>query len=545
VAILLWWLLGTESAPRRATGATLGAPVPETTAVEAAPDQPAVVPSEILSLRREPSPAPILEGTVVDPDGRGVEGVSLTAAFARNGSSCYPHHLGSEACRTDDAGRFRMDVPWRAEWAQLRIDAPGWVEPTGRTVSAGGTKLADGEPVDARALGLVRGDDWPRQRIVLERGRPIEGVVETAEGIPVPDARVEATWAPGRTSACRTDDRGHFSILVPAAATLRARATHGDLVTPEGSPPWPGSDAVRPRFEGIIAGDAEASTGPCAPGARDLLLVLRETHELGMRVLGPDGPFTGPALVRVRNRAPLGSWVTYEPYVREGALEYRVPCVTPGIYEIEVLPRFDLQPARIVATVPGEPIEVRCKQPLQIEGLLEGDDLNDFEITWTGPGNAYFDEGQRQRGRTLFVSTPDFVLRGVGDGAGDLYARREGDPRCALVTGCRPGRGVVRMTLSEGHTISGRVDVPEGLDPSALAVRAVHGRLDQYARVGPDGTFSTVGLPPGVFRVELVARAWTRDVRWLHDACDRVPAGADGVRLRVRLPGTDPGPAGG
>ncbi|MCK6461177.1 MAG: hypothetical protein L6Q95_14945 [Planctomycetes bacterium] len=125
--------------------------------------------------------------------------------------------------------------------------------------------------------------------------------------------------------------------------------------------------------------------------------------------------------------------------------------------------------------------------------------------------------------------------------------RREGDPRYALVSGCRPGRGVLRVTLSEGSAIGGRVAVPEGLDPSALDVRAVRGRLDQHAKVRKDGTFAIPGLPPGAFRVELVTREWSlrrgRVVRWLHDARDDVPAGAVDVRLRVRLPATDPAPA--
>ena len=50
--------------------------------------------------------------------------------------------------------------------------------------------------------------------------------------------------------------------------------------------------------------------------------------------------------------------------------------------------------------------------------------------------------------------------------------------------------------------------------------------------------FAIVGLPPGAFRIEL------RSGAWLHDARDDVPAGAEDVRLRVRLPDTDPGVSG-
>jgi hypothetical protein len=170
-------------------------------------------------------PAPVLEGTVVDPEGCGVEGVTVSANFLRRHSSGYNHYLGYATSRTDACGRLEVQVPGSAEWVTLWFDAPGWVQPAARTVSPGGTTLGDGTPADARALGLVRRDGWPRQRIVLERGAPIEGVVETPAGVPVPDARVEATWHGGcaetRTDASRSRSRPRRSSwLAPIEATL-------------------------------------------------------------------------------------------------------------------------------------------------------------------------------------------------------------------------------------------------------------------------------------------------------------------------------------
>ncbi|MFI5401555.1 MAG: hypothetical protein ACHQ1G_01365 [Planctomycetota bacterium] len=535
-AILLCWLAGPEPAVRRPIAAIGAATLADARSGEASETQAPVATAASAEVRPKPKRVALLEGVIVDPEGRGVEGVTLTAHFARNGSSHYKHHLGFDTARSDGCGRFRMDAPPRAQWATLRIDAPGWVRPAARTVSADGTTLNDGVPADARALGLVRGEDWPPQKIVLERGSPVQGVVETAEGVRLADVPVEATWGSG-SEACslvHTDEHGRFSILVPAAADLVARARPGERFLPDGSPalPW---EAQSPRFAETLTADAEARAGPVAPGASDVRMVLREIDRLRMRVLGPEGPWTGAVTIRVRELARPDAWTAYAPYVRDGELEYEAPRVTPGTYEIEVVPDADLLPARAVATLPGAPFDARLTQSLSIEGFLEGDDLKDFEITWTGPCN----EGWC----TLIAESAGFVLRGLADGAGDVYARREGDPRCVLVTGCRPGTGVLRLTLSEGRVIGGRVAGLEGLDPSALAVRAVRGLLDQYAGVRPDGTFSIVGLPPGAFRVELVTRGWSSKGlvdRWLHDARDGVETGTDNVALRVRIPATDP-----
>jgi hypothetical protein len=530
-ALLLWWWLGGAAAAPRAASA---APVNVEEGGGASPAAPAEEATATGS--GEPSESPslqVLEGTVVDPEGKGVEQITVRGTYLKT-SSCYRMYLGFETVRTDESGRFRMDVHPRAVWVELSFDAPGWVQPPARTVHTYGTELADGTSADARALRLERGEGWPRQKIVLERGEAIAGIVETSAGVPVPDVRVEASW-PGGTALIRTDERGRFSLPVPTPAVLTARAVRGSMIVEDGLPPWPMSEGTRPRYEDLLAGDAEATQGPVPPGTRDVRIVLRELHRLEMLVLDPDGPVNGYATVRVTELRSSRS-VSYEPHIREGLLATRAPSLAPGTYRIDVYPQGDLLPARAIVSVPGAPVEIRCERALVIEGLLEGDYIVNFEITWTGPGNPLFEAGVRQRGRTLYVSTADFVLRGVGEGVGDLYARRPGDRRCALVTGCRAGRGVVRMTLVEGCSIDGRVEVPEGLDPSALDVRAVRGLLTQDARVRPDGTFSIVGLPPGEFRLELVTSVYSGGRPWLHDARDGVVVGTEEVVLRVRLP---------
>lgn len=378
----------------------------------------------------------------------------------------------------------------------------------------------------------------------------MDGIVETQAGLPVPDVPVEADWGRGR-SICRSDEHGRFSIVVPADAILVARAHRGDLVSGDEGPGFP-LEAVTRRFDEILTHDAEAWAGPLAPGTAGVRMVLRDNVALRLRVQGPDGPLSDRVLVRVTDLhwTGLGSF-DCEPRVGEGGL-IEIPRLMPGRYAVEVLPRGqEWLPATVLATLPADPREVQCAQALRIDGVLEGEDLGDFEVTWTGACNEGISNAVQQA-RTIRVDSGAFTLRGIGDGAGDLYARRAGDPRFALVPGVRAGPGVVRLTLSRGWAIRGHVDVPDGLTRSSLTVRAVAGLIEQRARVGEDGAFSIEGLPPGSFRVELVTGAWTDvesrrggrvtggwAVRWLHDARDDVAAGTEDVRLGVRIPADD------
>jgi hypothetical protein len=450
---------------------------------------------------------PLLEVDVTDPEGRVVAGITLTATFARRYHS-YSNvmYVGIETGCTDDSGRFRLEVPPRAEWATIVFGAPDWVQPPMRRVA---------------------GPPWRRQSIVLARGTPVAGVVETPAGVRLADFPVRAIWSDGPEGAgsavVYTNAHGGFSIVVPAEVFLRAFGGPEGSVLPAGLPPWEAREA---SYASILTRDAEARAGPIAPGTSNICMVVRDTVPLPVHLEGPDGPLTGRVILRVVDLAwpILGSFVD-DSYVHDGEVTWHDPererHFLPGAYEIELVPEDpECLPARVLATLPCDRIEVRCERAARIEGLLDGTDPGDFRITWDGPGN--------ERCRTMRTETGDFVLRGIGDGAGDVYARREGDPRCAFAPACRPGHGFLRLTLAPGGTICGRVETPGGRDPAWLGVRAVRGALDQRAAVGRDGTFSIVGLPPGAFRVELLD-SWQE----VCGAVDGVQAGAEDVILRL------------
>jgi hypothetical protein len=466
---------------------------------------------------------------VKDPEGRGVPGIVVSARSEARRSG-YRWYGGTAQGRTDDDGRFALDVALvHNGWALVCFDAPGWVPPEPRIVDLDGIRVR-GLPADLRALRLVKGEGLPHVEVVLERGAPISGVVETPDGSRLPDILVEAIWDDGqpepRWSSTRTDDHGSFSLNVSRAAFLRIRAGPGDFLSSGLEPPL-GEPA---RYAPMLAHSSGAQMGPVEPGTTGLRLVLEETRALDVRVFGSSGPLEGAVTVRVTDVAhpafgPRGTW----EYLREGE-SLRIDDLLPGVYDVEILPDAEHLPSSARVPVPGPPVDIHCAATRGCEGVLEGDNSRGFEITWTGGGwSVGAQQGQ-------------FVLRGPVDAIGDVYARRPGDPRCAFVPGIRLPAGVLSLTLSEGETIRGRVDAPPGLNLSKLCVRAARGVLDQRAPVRADGTFAIRGLPPGSFRVELVTNGYPHS--WIHDAAANVPAGAEDVVLRVRLPATAPAAGG-
>lgn len=509
-------------------------------------DPPDVVPAPVPAAVVERRP---LQGVVVDPEGFPIGDAVVRADFGHVGSSCrYATRVfdGRIATTTDGVGRFSFAAPTASRRAVVNVAARGWVEPDPRVVWLGSgvsifrvpreyvwmraflppmLRPPDGEdepeaPADAIAMGLVKGIEgaWPELRIVLQRGATIDGTVQTRRGDAVPGAVVIARWKddlPGwQATSVHSDAEGRFSVLVPAPALLTAAEAHaaGD-----------GSEVVS---------DARAWAWPLQPGTSGVRLVLEDLVAVDLLLRGAPAPsdkilirakpagFPGPA----RWLYGAGSLHT-EPVA--GAL--RAYALFPGTCDLEADPDGpDCLPAFARATVPGGLVEITWPQMAVVEGRLVGDDVKGFEIAWTG-------EGRDPTVPCTVGEDGSFTL--LGTGAGTLYARRAGDPRCAFVVTALSS-GPLHLDLRRGEAIRGHVEGAPGMNLTALQVRAVAGLLTQEARVQEDGDFEIVGLPPMDFRVEL------RSGAWLHDARDNISAGVGGIRLRVRLPPTEPSAAG-
>jgi hypothetical protein len=517
-----------------------------------------------VSRASDPSAAEILtlRGVVVDPEGSPISDAVVRASFGHFGLRSgfrTTVFAGEAATTTDSLGRFSLDTPTSSRWAVVNVDAPHWVEPDPRVAWLGGgtdifrgprervwasafvppmLRPPDGHgedepveiPADARAMGLVDGVDgtWPLMRIVLQRGGTIEGTVLTGAGAPVPGAAVTARWQDGlpgwRTLEASADACGRFSMLVPAAALITA--------APVGT--------VGGR---VLAKDVQAWAWPVQPGTSDLRLVLADQVALDLDVRNAPIPMD---FARV-DATPAGFPGPCDWLVRVGRLHVkadgdavRVAGLLPGISDLVIHPpggNYVAAPARVSA--PGARALIEWPRMDPVDGILEGEDIQDFDVTWTGrapaAGTTVVRIGVDAWPPGRLLADPLGCFRLYASGPGAICARRAGDPRCAWVPSLDPSGGFLRLSLATGRVIRGQVEGRPGMTLSALRVRAVAGGVSETVAVGDDGSFTIVGLPPIAFRVEL------RSGAWLHDARDDVPAGASGVCLRVRLPPTDPG----
>ncbi|HEX5135382.1 MAG TPA: carboxypeptidase-like regulatory domain-containing protein [Planctomycetota bacterium] len=488
-----------------------------------------------------------IRGVVVDPEGAPVAGATVFAEFGHvgRGRGCFPQGIrdGEARTKTDRAGAFVLATPASASWAVVNVDAIDWVEPDPRVATfRWGTEVirvprgeawrhvasppsagdCEGIPADARAMGLLAGEAWPRMRIVLERGEKIEGAVLSGAGAAVPGAAITVRWQdalPGwRTLEARGDARGRFSIRTPAPARITAAPV-----------------------ETVGNGrDPQAWAWPVRPGTSDLRLVLQERVALDLHVRNSPIPLQFARVGATPAGFPAPCDRVAGRLSREaGGDVLRLTGLLPGISDLVIHPpgaNYVSAHARVAA--PGEPVVIEWPLMIPVDGILEGEDVDDFGITWTGDaptdGTTVVRIGTTAwpPGRLLVDPLGRFRLYAAGPGA--ICARRAGDPRCAWAPAFDPSRGFLRLPLATGREIRGSVEGRPGMRLSALRVRAVAGALSESAAVNDDGRFAIVGLPPVAFRVEL------RSGEWVHEAIDSVPAGAGGVRLHVRLPATEP-----
>ncbi len=263
-----------------------------------------------------------IEGVVRAPDGHGVRGVRVAAAFV--GLPAPFAGVDEEVCstRTDDGGRFRLGGLGGGNY-RLRVSVGGGygaIEPV--EVAAGSTDVvltlkvgdavaplvldADGKPVagvylkascpgtdsvsetDGEGRAALEGLDADRvyaleihvpssrsdvlsrtiaewkptsDSIALPRGHRVAGVVRDADGRPVAGASVEAVASDGNTLSVVSRGNGAFELLrVPGGdVTLHATA--------DGEPPR--------RSRPVKA----------AAGAADVVLVLERTTSLAVRLV--------------------------------------------------------------------------------------------------------------------------------------------------------------------------------------------------------------------------------------------------------------------
>lgn len=543
------------------------------------------------SVRIELDPAARLAVEVVDPEGRGIEGVDVDL---RRLGDAQAFGAIRETRVTDVRGHYEADAREPGATA-VEIRAPGY-EHARRVV-----ELVEGESRNERFVLSPVPSSPVELRTVDEDGEPISEVqawIHSAPGTPdgthlpgesdeagrvvwprIPHGRYRVSFqAPRTVPAERPDD---LDLEVGAAPVVReivlrrppGRPVEGRVVDPDGG----GVPGVEVTVH--AQGSFETSTGPEGRFRFDHLpygehsVYLREPGVAGVRsrtarvgeepepwsfevpagtevrgrlVPGPGVEPEGPWKITARREGSSGHAVGW----LEGDLRYRFPRLTPGTWTLEA-ENGAAKGRAVVELGAGDPPRTRN---IAVEALDDG-----FVITGTlrhrGEALAGARVGLEQRERPFqrYSTTTDAAGRfEIGDVPAGTYtwAVWHGAPVLRRQV-TLDGPADLSRELDFAW-VRGRVEV-DGVDPSTLTVRLQpHGPDDpdagwsyvthtypQWAQPRSDGTFHVGPLEEGRWSFELQVPGHTKLRREVviagRDVEDLVLAPEPSPGLTVRL----------
>jgi protocatechuate 3,4-dioxygenase beta subunit len=420
-------------------------------------------------------PGMTVEGTVVDPQGRPLEGAHV-AVQPTDFLSMPAFSLREEPAKTGPDGRFAISGLREGR----RIDLQAWKE---------GYLQGAAVVVDVPPPGPVR--------IVLEPGARIAGRVVTEDGKPIAGAGVYASHGEGglgrgrgRMGAGRTDEMGRFELggLEPGRLVLRAVA--------------PGYLAAEARVEAVA--------GEEAPEVR---IVLRRGAVVTGRVLGPDGAPVPGADVRVlqTSREDVLFAMARESARTDAEGRYRLEGVEEGRRSIVASHESFQRAVKDLDVQAGENrLDLQLGQGQAVAGRIvdpAGRPVPGARVVLSTQGFGYGGEGMAE---AASEEDGSFRFPSVASGTYGLSASKEGYAPGALPDPIQVGGAPVtglEVRLATGGTIRGRI---RGLGLEALAsvnvfaVRSDGVGMEAGMRQGVvdfEGIYTIEGVAPGDWMV--------------------------------------------
>lgn len=462
-------------------------------------------------------------GRVTDSSGQPLAGVTVvvrTAPFhpVSSGFGTRVHPGPTWQGTTDDDGRYRIaDVTAGAH--RVQFSRRGHAD-----VHNGGALTVESAP-DVR----VQGDSAATADAVMHRGGRIRGTVTGTDGQPPGRSQtVEAglagrrAWVPLATAA--TDRRGNYRLDRLPPGRYQVRVNHlrsGTVHHPS---------ATRRRLAAAVS---------LEEGARlqDVDVVVPPPAVVTGRVLSRQGRPLAGVLVQahqgIQDMGRYGSMPIGLEQVRTDRFgRYRLTAPTSRLTlwaEAGSSDHCDIRTVRVegLGVTAGATYvrDLQVPKPSVVTGRVtdtEGRPLRGIPVV------------ARQTDLVCAVETRTdargrYVLRPLRAGAHRvefaprLHGRRHGffpqeyggdeRPESGTVLRLRAGRSVrgVDGILTLGGRVTGRVSLPEGVDPAEVTVVAREvadpdqGYQEEVGKVRPDGTFAVVGLSAGTFRLRFSA----------------------------------------
>ncbi len=453
-------------------------------------------------------PAATVLGRVVDPQGRPLAGVAVSAvAEAVVGERAFAAtDPVADRAFTDAQGRFVLRRLHPEEGYEVRASRQGAFPAAERTTVG---------PATAPPRNLT---------LVLAPARPARGRVQDREGRPIAGAEIllrpalrrgqegfSASAAAGGNDAIRAESDPQGTFLVPECPAVEVEL----LVRKKGFAPM-----VLPALRIPPAG------GPADKGPADLgLFVLRPGVRLAGRVVGGNGRGVPGAEIFPLDRPPVA-------HQNERAVRGLKPAATTaldGVFALEDLAGGT--PVHLLVRAPGyltavvravrPPTAAPLKIRLESEEVLRGRVVDEagepvagarLDLRWQ---DHLEEEPERRIGTPLLRMTRSeadgrFELREIPEGSVSLGAAAPGFVALAgmEIELPRPAdAGELRLVLDRGAVVQGRVTSAEG-EPVAAVRVAVEGAA---ATTDDDGFYWLEGAATG-----------PRDVLFLHPRYGRL-----------------------
>lgn len=394
-------------------------------------------------------------GTVLDPSGRGVEGVTVSCS---GGST-----------RTDAQGAFSLGGLGEGDVKVLVRPPRPWVRPPEIAARAGTSDL------------VVR----------LRAGLPVAGTVEGADGRPVTQGWVSVSW-----KATPTGPAGEQGVNLGAGGRFRVEGLPEDALATVSVQVW------TQEGDGSLSQGAPTRVNDVRAGTDDLRVRLAAGVVVQGAVVHADGrAYTGGGhLMAVPGTDEEGGANTTWHQIQEDG-SFRLVNVPPGPLRLRVN-RSDGGPApeplRVDAPATGVRVVLPASMP--IRGRLTGaPDAASFRVWAWSTGK----ERRFARGSAVAADGSFTVEASGGEGSWVVAARvRGGDDRYALSEPVAAGASGVSLEVRTGRSIEGTLLDTDG-SPLANASVQANGSSGWTtgAQTDAQGRFVLRGLPPGRYAV--------------------------------------------
>ncbi len=444
-----------------------------------------------------------ITGRVVAQSGAAVPGAHVTLV-PTSGPTDVPDYPGAWGppivAVSGEDGRFAVPSVDDGEWL-LRASADGF-----RVGEARATVPGSAEP-----------------EIVLDAAFEIEGVVQYADGRPVPGAIVRATAEEGQDipEATFADAQGRFCLRGLLPGRFSVHADRPPTSTENFAPASAANVAAGARDVRIVVQQGRTLTAVVverdgAPCAGVQVQLIDDVGNSQLLTTGHDGRFQAVGLaasrVTVEVQAPVGSGGTLaivQDDVATDAGANRDVATGDGATTL-VLPR-RVRVDGVLVDESGSPLtdlDLRISpDAAPVPGRFRDTAVRSLETGEDGGFSFDAIEAQRYRAQIL-----------VADGVVLVDAD-------SIVGGARG----VRLVARAGERVTGTVVEEAGRPAAGVQVTAQCGEMLRHGLSTGDGTFTVAGLLPGA---SYTLRGGGTD--WIARGAVEVKAGAIDVRLEVR-----------